>query len=362
MASTTKRAFGLGPLETIVNVAWGSLPVYVSMYATANRGGLGTGGLQHAAVVALSAAAIKAGCKVVLTTGGVFGDPYNAYFQLVVIKVPRVIKDVLFTLTLSGTHQTIDEPAPDTFCGIYEFEQTIAWTGSGSYGPGGIFPYQIYKRTIRLLTPDGETTTEDDFTLDGSRQPNDTMHSLIHEELLSYYDGGQLHTLPLPCEDPPTSKVELFPFDIEVVVNPQKNHTVRDPGIADFFDPGSAVSTSPVSYSGGHTSIWRTFLSQHTSPGEQFGVIDGAIDFKIQRAKFALQRTEKIIEVYPSTRNTLGDGMQYNGAFRLNKGTPSASLYNQNWDGTPPDFNDGIALYAGTAPPPVVWTPYNIPF
>lgn len=363
MVSTTKRAFGLGPLETIVNVGWGSLPTYVSVYCSANRTGLGSG-TPHVATVTLSAAAIKRKCEIVLNTGATLGDPYNAYFKLVVIKVPGVISGVLFTLTLSGTAQQIDFDPPDTFCGIYEFEQTITWVGQGSYGPGGVgFTYERFHSTVRTLTPDGETTTEGEFTT-SRRVAGDEYHTLIHEEYLSFYVGDDLHNTGLPCSESPTGKIEQYPFDVEVVVNPQKNHTVTDPGGPFFvFDPGAAVKIpGSGDFGGGKTSIWRSFLSYHITPIAPGGITNSSIDFKMQKALFAIQRKEKIIEVYPSTILTGNEPLTYSGGFRLNKGTPSPFIYNQNWDGTPPDFNDGIALYAGSPPPPVSWVPFDIPF
>lgn len=373
MASS--RAFGLGPLETIVNVGWG-LPVYVIVWCSAARLGASE---PHLATVTLSAAAIKKKCEIVLETSSTLGSPYYVYLKLVVIKVPGPIPDVLFTLVTSGTQQSTDLPAPEGFCGTYT--STSSTTDMGTFVVPGADPLHGFPDIVmhrfhihnEYTDPDG--TTEVDYNLDivedlldEYKLGNPNFHvgtDTFTAEYWSYYDeDGNLHNLGIPCDDPPTTQVDYYPFDIEVVVNPQKDHTVQNPNVIGdvFLSPGSAVTKTPaIMYSGDKTSIWESFLgyglTQHFN-----GITNMTVDFKIQKNLFAIQRKEKIIEVFPSTAVFGFSNLTYSGSFRLNKGTPSPFIYDNNWAGTPPDFNDGITLYAGAPPPPVTWTPYNIPF
>lgn len=368
--------FHEGPFQRLTSVAWGGLPVYVIVYCSAARLGANE---PHSATVTLTAAAIKKKCEIVLETSSTLGDPYHVYLKLVVIKCPGTIPDELFTLVTSGTRQTINLPAPEGFCGTYSSVSTA--TDEGTYIQPGLDPGRgfddIVMRRFHVHTtftdPDGTVVYDYDITIPNAlleqwKLGNPNFHlgtdSYSYESWSYYDDDGNLHNLGIPCDDPPTTQTDYYPFDINIVVNPQKDHVVQNPSaIGDvFITPGSAVTKTPaILYSGEKTSIWDSFLSYRLTRSFD-GITDMTISFRIQTNLFAVQRKEKIIEVFPSTRVFGYTNLNYSGSFRLNKGTPSQFIYNNNWAGTPPDFNDGITLYAGAAPPAVTWTPYGIPF
>lgn len=350
----------MGPLWWIDRISPAALPVYVSVYCFADI--LGAGPPAHSAAVTLSALAIEKGCEIVLNTGGAFGEPSNGYFKLVVIKVPKKVKGELFTLTLAGCIHEIDESAPDVFCGIYEFEQSIVWLSHNVDSLGN--QYETYRGTTRHLTPDGETTTTD-LIYRPRRFAGDEYHSLIHEEHMSYYVGGILYNTGLPCSGPPPNKIEYLPFDVQVVINPIKDHVVSDPGVAFFFDPAQAVKKIGAGdYEGKRTSVWQIFVSNRAAAGAPSGLIDGTIGFSMQTDQFSVVRKEKIIEVYPSTPITYGAGGTYSPGFRLNnfvKFPPPPNLYSAAWaGGYHGEFPETI-LYAGSPPTPVSFDPFLYP-
>lgn len=363
-------AFGLGPLETIVNVSWAS-PVYVSIYCSVDITGLsGSGSPPHIASVALSAKAIERGCEIVLNTGGVIGDPYNLYAKLVVMKVPGPMPDAFFTLTLSGTTQESDLPPPDYACGFWS--TTLTSVRGADIFPDAIDPIATFTETLVNVTPDGTTTVSTSGTYRYDKRVPSSVAGLARlnstsfesHEALYYHDTfGRLVDTGLPCGGAPTHLVELFPYDVRVHVNPVKDHVVSDPGASVLYDPGAAVKVAGSGLFGGdNTSIWRADLNYHTSAGALSGLIDGSYPFKIQKDIFQAQRTEKIIEVYPSAFKGGFVALQYRGGFRLNKNPPTGSMYFTNWDGTAPDFTNGYILYGGSAPPPVPYAPDSIPF
>lgn len=366
----TKRAFGLGPLETIVNVGWGS-PMYVSIYCSADVRG-SPESPPHLATVALSAKAIERGCKVVLDTGGIVPDPYFTYAKLVVLKVPAVIPDTLCTLTLSGTTQTTELPPPDYACGTWTTTITIV-RGEDLF-PDAIDPLATFTETLVDVTPDGTTTTvtnpiyhyrKDDPASVAYVESIAGTSEESHEALYYHDEFGRLVDTGLPCGGVPTTLVELYTYDnVQVIVNPVKDHVVSDPGGPFFlFDPSAAVKVPGSGLFGGSkTSIWRCDLSYRVSNGALDGLNDGSYPFKIQKDIFAKSRIEKIIEVYPSAFKAGFGPLTYRGGFRLNKKPPTGNMYFTNWDGTAPDFINGIVLYGGSAPPPVPYTPDSIPF
>lgn len=379
MVSTTRLATGLGPLETIVNVQWGSLPVYVSVYVTANRTGLGAG-TPHVATVTLTDLALSKGAEIVLSTGGTFGSPYNAYFKLVVIKVPHLVKGDLFTLRLSGSTQQIDFDPPDYTCGVWSSERTYTYISSEVIDiPSGLFidgVEQISHVTVNHYTyawsyvsplgVDAGSQAESDV---GPIKPN--YHEFSeHSELIWIDDFGHVHTTGLSCDSTfPTGKVDVFPFNpVEVVVNPVKNHIVTDPGVAFFFDPAQAVKVlGSGDYEGDLTYLWQIFLTNHLGTSISSGLGDDTIRFAMQKALFSVKRTEKIIEVYPSTRINTGSGVRYDSGgprFRLNnfvKFPPPVNAYAAAWDGGYHGEYSVINLFAGLAPPPVAVDPFLFP-
>lgn len=353
-------------------MAWGSYPVYVSVYASAAVLG-SPESPPHVANVALSSKAIEAGCEIVLNTGGKLGDPYYVHVKLAVIKVPAPITDTLCTLTLSGTTQVTELPPPDYACGTWS--TTFTSVRGPDFFPDAIDPIATWTETLVNVTPDGTTTVvRDDLryhydkripaTVAYVEHLNDTSFE-SHEALYYHDEHGRLIDTGIPCDGVPTTLVEVFPYDVQVFVHPQKDHVVSDPGGPFFlWYPTAAVKVAGSGLFGGAlTSIWRCDLNYRVSQGAVDGLVTGSYPFRIQKALFARSRKEKILEVYPSAfKSGYLDGLSYRGGFRLNTKPPTGNMYFTNWDGTAPDFNDGIVLYGGSAPPPVPYTPDSIPF
>lgn len=371
MPSKTPRAYGLGPLETIVKVGWGGLPAYVSVYTSADRTGLGsTGTPNHTATVTLSPAAIQKGCEIALTHREQVGSPYNAFFGITVIKVPRLVKGKLFTLTLAGmSHERPGDAPNDYFCGTYSDFWTVVRGPDAPADPGTSLRVATYTFTWGWSNPnDGDSGEEHTTYLYNLDDPVSVAFaaSLVGSasntnNYLSYYNGDILVNTGLSCATVPdtSTHIELYPFDdVQIVVNPIKDHVV-EVGDIPFIEPEFCVHKP--GHTGDETSVWRIFVNRLSQPFVSDGLFDGSYDFSMQVSQFAKSRTEKIIEIWPST--TASPLIKYRAAFRLNKKPPTSNIYPNNWIGTAPDFNDEIILYSGATPPPVVtWVPYNIPF
>jgi hypothetical protein len=353
-------AVGLGPIETIVNVAWPSLPVYVCFMAHADRSGIGASQPPaHTATIELTPAAVKAGATIVLDVykqQSFFGDPQM--FQLTVIRVPRFVNGKLFTATLAGTVHTRVSTTPDYFCGNYHYEDKLAFVGEEQRldSNGNTFVLQKYTHTWLSSNPDGVYASGTETVYYAGHEPEHD--SVLDEFFLSYYDAGELTNTGLPCDTPitPGFKIEMFPFDITLQVNAIKDHVVTDPGYP--YDPTDAVRTA--AQFGDRTCIWQTFLTSEFNPIVS-GIGDGVIDFDMRKSLFSTKRKDKIIEIFPSA--STARGVRYDAfgwpRIRINKPVPSiiapptASVF--PWS----DVRAGnVRLNAGGGPPVVDFDPF----
>lgn len=365
MVSTTPLARGLGPLETIVNVGWPTAPpVYVCLSTTASRSGLSLGQTPlHTAVATLSPAAIAKGATIELNVSNTalfFGD--HQMFNLLVIKVPKLVTGKLFTLVLAGTHQVRAFPDPSYFCGTYTTTQTKTLTDTINIGGNLIFEYHV---VVTYTTPAATTTFADfvDYQFDGTLAGV----NVLTETFLSFFDGSNLVRTNFRCDEtPPPGKPENFPFDLTMQINPIKDHAVTNPGYP--YDTTEAVRKPPDF--GDDTALWYTFIEGNTDPLVN-GVLDCTLDFHMRNHKLCSlpDVKDKFIEVYPMSTGTTAARTVYWNAFgrpRIKKNkplptsaSPGKNPYSDNRF-TAPSFNT-VRLYSGTVPPTINFDPFTTP-
>lgn len=361
MASTTPRAFGLGPLETIVNVGWSiAPPVYVALTVHAGREGLGlTEAPVHDAVFTLSELAVKKGATVVQDVGitaSFSGD--SQYFKTWVAKVPKFVNGKLFNLVLSGVHHLRDLDTPDYFCGTYTSRQTKTLVETLNFGTI-LYKYHV---VVEYITPAATTTTADFFDYSGT--PGLAGVNEVTDNFLSFYDGGELTRTNFSCDQvPPAGKPEDFPFDIQIQVNAIKDHTVTNPGYP--YDTSDVVR--PAAVFGDRSALWYGFLDANTNPIVS-GILDCSLDFTMRNHKLSTVTKDKFIEVYPtSTDSNPARTVQWNAfgrpSLRKNKPLPKIttplSQRIEPWIDERFDPTFEVKLFSGTAPPTLNFDPFT---
>lgn len=358
----------MNPFRRIVNVHWNTAPpVYVTVLVHASIASVGATPA-HTAAFTLSAAAITAGCTIELefyTQASFFGDPQM--FKLIVFKVPKPSAGTLFNMTLAGTAHETEDPPPDGFCGHYESGYEVTRLDDIVLDAENAFA--VFRETWFWVRPDESDSGS--FEIRRFYHPNipGQIDTIVAEtvgsdsssnDYLSYYDeSGHLVNTGRPCDFTPTNRIEILPFDVTVQVNAVKDHTVTNPGYP--FDPVDAVRTATGF--GDQTCIWQTFLDSHFFPHVS-GLGDWSVNFDMGVSLFSNVRTDKIVEVWPSTA---GFPLFYNAfgwpKIRLMKPLPNiASPFSAScfpWSDIRNDPDGNFKLWSGLRPTLVNFDPFT---
>lgn len=356
MPSKTPRAYGLGPLETIVKVGWGSA-VYISVATHAAPEATGT----HFANCTLSTDAIAAGATIAVNVrdeGHFFGA--LEVYTLTVMKFPRPLNSGRTAFTVNMIAPDFDTGFPASggtyFCGHYFGFGELTRIGDFNGVDGQGFPVRLaqWRWHYGFTAPgigefDGIVSEERDIVLFGDASTGvaplseESVATYNYDfERLSYYDSS--HKLSLTdreCDDIPTNELIPVPFDtFSIYINPARNHTVYNPGIAGFYDPAEAVKpvgSALLSYAGEGTQLWSTDVGRSAEPRRT-----GAYSFAFVKKQYTTLQKTRIFECYP---NASVPGITYKaGFFRL-----------PPYLGKPRIFAFDDRLPTGT-PPPILTT------
>lgn len=303
-----------------------------------------------AAVVALTPAAITAGCEVVLLqeeNNATFGE----YGYIVVIKVPAgPPPSTLFSVTTSGTRPTVPSTPPTMYCGTYTFERTVTLLGSD----GGLFQYHI---VWSYNDPHGVVDSGDTVFFDAT--PNLAAHTLIVEQFLTYDDGGgNAVNTGLPCGGGPSpSKKELEPFDTEVQVTLQEGHVVTP--VIWPFSTTDAVRMPP--YYGNNTAFWYGSNSSGAPGNFGLNIYDGVTVYGIVNSRWSSITRDTVPLVYVKSSSAGLTRYDAGGSPRARPQTPTPDGSTSShfpWDTT---TYGTFRMFVGRPPPAVSFDPLTDP-